>query len=446
MRNSCIRLSFRNLARFILIQENEIQKKDSPFCSGQYTTKTSELATIKLLLTGIDDSAVNVVNEKSSNNTAQIELIDELLAELFIENMAKDRKELTSQSTYLEDSIEHQRQTLICAQQQLDLLLQQRKQAFEEQNRIQERLDQISELLARFTLLRKHYVVDIDRLKSIQESGIIFKYIDVMPCPHCGANPAHQNSEQTCNGDVDSIVTSATAEIEKIEQLLIELNGTISDLLNEADGLKIHYRNSETIYQNLDKNIREIIAPKIDGYRSSYTELIDKRAEVQKSVDLFSQLDRLESKKTTLQRNVPIKKENKNSLVDMSNSITHKLSLKISSILKAWDFPGDCHVYYEKKDSDFVIDGKPRGNQGKGLRAISHAAVSIALLEFCQENELPHPGFLVLDSPLLAYYKPEGKDDFALQCTDLKVKFYDYLIHQHSQNWPFWITLIKVFY
>ncbi|EJM2179874.1 DUF3732 domain-containing protein, partial [Escherichia coli] len=91
-------------------------------------------------------------------------------------------------------------------------------------------------------------------------------------------------------------------------------------------------------------------------------------------------------------------------------------------------------VFFDKVASDFVIDGKPRGSRGKGLRAITHAAVSVALLEFCQEEELPHPGFLVLDSPLLAYYKPEGEDDVALQGTDLKEKFYEYLSKYHTNN------------
>jgi len=77
-------------------------------------------------------------------------------------------------------------------------------------------------------------------------------------------------------------------------------------------------------------------------------------------------------------------------------------------LLKSWDFPGDCLVHFDKEATDFVIDGKPRGSCGKGLRAITHAAVTIALLEYCLENDLPHPGFVVLDSPLLAYFKPEG--------------------------------------
>jgi hypothetical protein len=108
--------------------------------------------------------------------------------------------------------------------------------------------------------------------------------------------------------------------------------------------------------------------------------------------------------------------------------------MKVSDILKAWNFPGECYVHFDKTTSDFVIDGKPRASRGKGLRAITHAAVTIGLLEYCQEHGLPHPGFAVLDSPLLAYFKPEGDDDLSLQGTDLKERFYDYLVEHHGDE------------
>jgi hypothetical protein len=54
-------------------------------------------------------------------------------------------------------------------------------------------------------------------------------------------------------------------------------------------------------------------------------------------------------------------------------------------------------------------------------------------MEFCRERELPHPGFVVLDSPLLAYWKPEGKDD-DLSGTDLKERFYGYLLGLSKDN------------
>lgn len=429
-------LSFRNLARLVLVQEDEIQQKGSPFWSGQFTTKTSELATIKLLLTGVDDSTVVAVNGSGVSNKGQIELIDDLLAELAIEieDMGEDREELVSQLTRLEYSIENQRESLSVAQQKLDQLMQQRGESFDARNKIQDRLNEISELLARFTLLHEHYIVDIDRLKSIQESGLIFMHIDLVPCPHCGASPDHQHLEQICDGDVNSIIISATAEIQKTEQLVAELNDTVTDLNNESYRLTSRYKDHEVDYQRIDKIIREIIAPEVDSFRHSYVELVDERASTKESIDLFLRQERLESRKAALQNDPPVKEEKSEVRTSILDSVAYKLSSKISSILKAWHFPGECHVFFDKDTSDFVIDGKPRGSRGKGLRAITHAAVSIALLEFCQENGLSHPGFLVLDSPLLAYYKPEGEDDVALQGTDLKEKFYDYLVRHHNAD------------
>ena len=64
---------------------------------------------------------------------------------------------------------------------------------------------------------------------------------------------------------------------------------------------------------------------------------------------------------------------------------------------------------------------------------MTHAAATLGLLEFCKERALPHPGIVVLDSPLLAYYKPEGDGD-SLQGSALKQKFYKYLIEEHSDS------------
>lgn len=56
------------------------------------------------------------------------------------------------------------------------------------------------------------------------------------------------------------------------------------------------------------------------------------------------------------------------------------------------------------------------------------------LLEYCQSNGLSHPSFVVLDSPLIAYFKPEGIKERALQGTDLKERFYYYLIELRGQD------------
>ena len=95
--------------------------------------------------------------------------------------------------------------------------------------------------------------------------------------------------------------------------------------------------------------------------------------------------------------------------------------------MQEWHFPNANRVFFAEGERDFQIAGKNRGSTGKGLRAITHAAVKIGLMEFCLERNLPHPNFVVLDSPLLAYWKPEGDDD-DLRGTDLKEMFYRYLL------------------
>ncbi|ETF03916.1 hypothetical protein W822_01565 [Advenella kashmirensis W13003] len=429
-------LSFRNLARLILVQEDEIQQKGSPFWSGQFTTKTAELATVKLLLTGIDDSSVISTIEVGKNNTEQVALIDELLTDIKIEieDIGGNRDELESQLERLESSIKSHRDSLNVVQQRLDSFLAQRRRALNERTDTLDRLSEISDMFSRFNLLQEHYVVDIHRLEAIQESGSMFTHVDSVPCPLCGATPNAQHLEASCEGDVSAIVTAAVAEIAKIEKLKDELNNTIADLKTEEFGLEELLAEKEATYQSLDKTIQQTIGPEVNDVQISFSELIETRSKIQKSIDLFTRKDKLESRKRALEDEGDTREEKGDVISGLPESIAHSLSKKISSILKAWNFPGDGHVYFDKQSSDFVIDGKPRGSRGKGLRAITHAAVSVALLEFCQEKGLSHPGFITLDSPLLAYFKPEGEDDLALKGTDLKDRFYEYLAKHHGRD------------
>lgn len=429
-------LSFRNLARLVIVQEGEIQQTGSPFWGGQYTLKTVELAAIKLLLTGVDDSSVVTVAELRSDSGGQVAMLDELLFDLEVEiaDLGESHSDLTDQLDRLETSIEKHKETLNASQCHLDGLLSARRELFVDRQASQGRLDEISSLLTRFTLLGDHYSVDVERLTAIKESGSMFAHVEAVSCPLCGANPEAQHLGEACDGDVEAIVAAASAEISKIKQLQIELASTVSDLEREKTELSEKLSLTDTQYRELDLQIQQTVAPEVSEIRSSFSSYVEERSKAQKSVELFYRADILKARKVALEIEEAQPTSAGRVATGLPDSVAHNFSMRVSAILKAWDFPGDCRVHFDKETTDFVIDGKPRGNRGKGLRAITHAAVTISLLEFCQENELSHPGFVVLDSPLLAYFKPEGDDDKSLRGTDLKKKFYEYLIKHHGKD------------
>lgn len=430
-------LSFRDLARLVIVQEGEIQQTGSPLLSGQFVSKTAELATVKLLLTGVDDSAVVTAPDTQPLDTGkQIALIDELLAELDadIGQIGDDQNELQDQLARLNSSIVSQQAALSAAQEALDLQQNLRRELFQRRTTHENRVNEVSELLARFDLLRQHYQIDLRRLSAIRESGSLLVHIARTDCPVCGAHPDGQHNEENCDGNVEAVVVAATAEIAKIERLLAELETTVEDLRREGGLVSELLAQTSKDYNDAESSIRNAFGPELGAARTAYSALFEERAKVDRTLDLFRRREKLEKKKAEIleSENEPVQRQGVT--VGIPDSAAHELSLKISSILKAWNFPGECHVHYDKPSADFVIDGKPRGSRGKGLRAITHASVNIGILEYCQEKGLPHPGFVVMDSPLLAYYQPEGEDDQKLQGTDLKDRFYDYLVEHHRED------------
>ena len=429
-------LSFRNLARLVIVQEGEIQQTGSPFWGGQYTLKTAEMAAIKLLLTGVDDSAIVSTDDVGQDRTIQMALIDELLEDIRTElsDVGEEKEDLEEQLHRLNTSIEAQRESLEAAQRELDALLTQRRKLVEHRSSTQNRIDEIADHLIRFDLLQQHYSVDEERLRAILESGSTFAHVEAVSCPLCGAPPDAQRHEEACDGDVGAIVQAAKAEIEKIERLRKELQTTVEELRHESGALETTLSDTNDDFERVSAEIQETVGPNVTEERSSFSKVVELRARVQTALGIFAREISLEARKRSLEQEDREDEPQGSIATGLPDSVAHQFSLKVASLLKEWDFPGDCMVHFDKETTDFVIDGKPRASRGKGLRAITHAAVTISLLEYCQEHDLSHPGFVVLDSPLLAYFKPEGDDDMVLQGTNLKEKFYQYLMNHHTEE------------
>jgi hypothetical protein len=78
----------------------------------------------------------------------------------------------------------------------------------------------------------------------------------------------------------------------------------------------------------------------------------------------------------------------------------NKLSEQISSLLDAWKFPFHTDVHYSQEEDDLYVGGQLRRGHGAGVRAVTHAAFTVGLMRYCLAENTPHPGFVVIDTPL----------------------------------------------
>ncbi|MEQ9519038.1 MAG: AAA family ATPase [Parvibaculum sp.] len=425
-------LSFRDLARLAVVNEQEIQRRASPFLSGQFVQSTPEYAAFKLLVTGTDDSALVGTREtkvRLESVSGKIDLLDQMILELQeeIDESGLDRNELNEQLVKLEETIDEQRSSLTEVQGALDGLIEKRGEFAQEIQKRRARLQEISELSGRFGLLDEHYQIDLKRLEAIHESGSFFVHLDRSACPLCGAAPTSQHLDQDCDGNTEQVVLASGVEMEKIRQLRRELSETLEALAKEAEGIEAALPEFVQKYQDAEGALVKVASPNVSAERATFDELISKRAEVRAALEYFARLDRLIKQKEELESQDDDGGDQSESRTTIPTATLDEFSQTVERILGEWHYPNATRVFFDEKTKDFQIAGKPRGSSGKGLRAITHAAVSVGLLEFCLEHDLPHPGFLVLDSPLLAYWKPEGDED-DLSGTDLKEKFYEYLL------------------
>lgn len=431
-------LSFRNLAHLSLVSEGEIQKRGSAFETGQFPTRTAEFSTLKLLLTGVDDSAVQPAERESGerlSRAAKIEVIDELIADYrnrlsSLVGEDDDEQDLQDQLSKLDDTLSRERGLLRQTEQSYREALQRRNDLRRRLETARERRFEIDELLARFTLLYGHYESDLARLDGIREAGALVTALDQRACPVCGAAPDAQHLDSDCDGNIDAVVNAADAEITKISRLRDELHETVNQLRREANDFDELTPQIDVQLAVAQSGLDEL-NPSLTEKRAAYSETLDIRSEVQNALNILSSISELEGRRMDIE-NAPQQPASPPA-ADVSFSTLDEFSQLIEEILKSWNFPDAERVFFDKVSRDFVIAGKQRGARGKGMRAITHAAFTIGLLEFARLNDLAHPGFVVLDTPLLAYREPEGDED-DLTGTDVQDRFYEFLVERTERQ------------
>lgn len=431
-------LSIRLLAPYAIVSEEDIIAERSPVLySGQPTSRTFERNLFKLLLTGIDDSAAVTVRKPSERKVAKeakLELIDEMIAKIDAQ-LGKEpplEAEVRAQLVRLDDSADGLFNRMQLAQSTLDRAVGRRRSGMDRRSELQARIDELQVTLERFSTLQEVYKSDLERLQSLEEGGFMLVALAGMDCPICGAAPDAQRQNHAAE-EIELAHKAAAAESRKIETELRELGQTTASLAAEGNGLIRTIGQLEREINELDDTILEARSIEVST-REVYQAYATTKASIQSIVDLFDRRATLTERRQELAKE-PTRREGDAPAVGVDPTVAFKFGETVKKVLSAWGFPDAHKVQFDPATNDITVGGKPRAANGKGVRAILHAAFNVAIAVYCTENRLPHPGVLVLDTPLLTYREPMksqkhgelSEDELALAATGLAELFYRHL-------------------
>jgi hypothetical protein len=218
---------------------------------------------------------------------------------------------------------------------------------------------------------------------------------------------AHTQTD-TCASKADhvAIEDAARAEIQKLHVQMRDLEDTVSTLLMEQSERNNELNELELRYKSADTRIKNELNARLRAEKTTLSSLLRKREEVVEKETLREQLKELIIARDALIRS-PETKKSKESRKDKPSPVdvgaVNKLCGYITSRLIAWALPDTKKVWFDTTTLDLVLTDTPRANFGKGNRAIAYSSFTLGLMDYCVDEKLPHPSFVVLDSPLTTF-------------------------------------------
>jgi hypothetical protein len=429
-------LSFRDIARLCITDETSIQSETSPVESGDIALAPMERNTFKFLLTGEDDSAL-ITQEKPKDvrtgKLAQLRIIEDMIGQIDgeIAEDYPDVEQLGELSEEMAEELKDVEADIIAARGSVRSALEQKRSLAAQIGTDQQRVNDIAISLENFEQLQLVYASDIARLEAIEEVGFLLSMDANRVCPVCGAPPEAQVLDHSL-AEIQDARAAAEVEIANItlhqSELASTMVGTQAELNATEERLLQNRKALEAVEAELTSS-----SPSAEDQQRRFAEVIPRRDRINRGLDLVARRAELEKQRIRIEKFKRVKPKS-NAQPGLSTETAQEFADEVADVLTAWGFPGERRVFFDLQTQDLIIDGKHRKDNGKGVRAITHAAFKVALLTYCRTRQLPHPGFVVLDTPLITYRDPIrfrlgalSLDEQTIRQSDLKERFFQHL-------------------
>jgi len=430
-----VAFTFRQLLRYLIIDEGRIWAKQSVTVRGADNPTAEDKSLLKFLVTGVDGSAVAAVPSKVEQVAARDgklallrELLDEISADIPAE-MTDDALEEAIEMAEMERdgadaAVREFQETVDAARSELDGNRR-------SQRDVEARIADLRAMNLRFGQLRRTLISDVNRLQGLEEGGFLTRKFAQMNCPLCGADPAHQHQDPHFDriaeqqGAIAGEILKIQRELRDLDDAMSRVDREIEEDESSAASLKSKVAEGQNAVQELIDNNQ--------GVRARFVTADDTLRGLRQEQDRRTRAIAIEGRIATLEAQ---KISGRPRAEDFDPSLTtmeaHDLARMVRHVLVAWGYPDVETVIFDLASQDLIVDGKERRGNGKGVRAILQSAFHVALLLYCHETNRPHPGFLILDTPLRAYRAPtDGEDreadDEALANSELAERFYAHL-------------------
>lgn len=423
-------VSFRDLAHFTFVDETRIIAKKTPvYPTMQRDAVTPELSMFSFLVTGKDFTgmitAPDIKLEKASWR-GKNELYEQLIADLMQEvgENPPSFQELAERVAAIDTRIEEVTSKIEESNKIVAKMMTTRKAAWDEAQKARSRMMIVEQLRGRFEQLLKQYKSDMERLQFISEGDFFLAQLGEPHCPFCGdpldEHTAVQLQKEAAKG---SIQDAAAEEAKKIAANVRDLEKTLSSLAGEQGQLGTLVTQRQKVISTTEKAIRQELEPRLGADRKELAELAETRSKVIAQQSAIERLAHLIDRHQAL-GGEPKKPRSSSAKATASPDAANlrRLADEIADVLRAWRYLKTGVVDFDT-ELDLVAAGEVRRNQGKGIRAVLHAAFTVALMNHCEKQKLRHSGLVMLDSPLTSY---KEKDRYEAD-EDIQIGFFDSL-------------------
>jgi len=428
-------LQWRDVIRLAAVDEETILTKRSPIEFGQYHDRPVEGAIFRLFIEGQDDSGLTPIPkavELKKISANKLEVLDQVIANLKQELVASTPvDQLRDQLARLNDSLIAASRALNDVSSERDELILRRAANTESLASFLERQDELGSLEARFGLLHAQYESDFSRLEMLAQASDVLTIEEVGSCPFCGAEPAHQHWPESENEahEPATFAAAIASEQNKILSLRANLDETITSIRVERQEIVGQARALSDDNAQLTAQVSRLdIDIKTPG--GELIPLLETRSRLEREIDSHNRLLSLLALRTATAQ---VDKPKTSTEVPIVSSDLRQFDTVAQEILRQWSFSNDSTVYYSTSERDLVVDQRVRRVRGKGVRSILRALFNVALAEYCLRRDYRHPGFVILDSPVVTYRQPgdpelSGEDETI--STNVVDAFYVYLQNQ----------------